>query len=111
MFKNLDNDNGSTYSTRNSSSPGLFTNTTSQRDLSNSTESGFKVVSDPSTSTAGVGTQRNTQSIPSQPSSSQGKSTEINKFETQPAALSLPKANKTPINDDKNRKKKDCIVM
>ncbi|CAR26162.1 hypothetical protein ZYGR_0E01450 [Zygosaccharomyces rouxii] len=111
LFKNLDSDNGSTYSMRNSSSPGLFTNSTSQRELSNSGESGFKVLSDPPTSTAGVGAHRNTQSVPSQPSSSQGKKSEINRFQTQPAALSLPKANNTPADNDKDRKKKDCIVM
>lgn len=111
LFKNLDNDNGSTYSVRNSSSPGLFTDTTSQRELSNSSGNGFKVISDPSTSTAGVGTRRTPQSAASQPSSSQGKSSEFNRFQTQPAALSLPKANKTLLSQEKDKKKKDCIVM
>lgn len=109
LFKNLDGDDSSTYSMRNASSPGLFSNTTCQpQNSSNGSGSGFKVISDQSTSTAGVANNKSAQSAPP---SSHSKNSEINRFQTQPAALSLPKAGSSTAGDNKDRKKKDCIVM
>ena len=110
LFKNFDSDMGSTSSTRNTSNLGL------SKDVSNhqaraSSSSGFKNLSN---QPAEASPKQNVNSQPLPP-----KEAAPQKFQTQAAALSLPKNNNLgskPVNiDDKNsemgKKKKDCIVM